>query len=135
MRLLFCLFADDTGIFERDIFLDLIANRTGEDGSDVGSWLQTLFDTLNTPEGARQQKLDEDLTQFPYINGELFRENLHAPAFDGAMRAALMRACEFDWGKISPAIFGSLFQSVMDPRERRSQGAHYTTEKNIMKVI
>ena len=136
VRIVFCLFADDTGIFEpRDIFLDLIEERTSEDGSDTGSGLAELFQVLDTPEAERQKTLDEDLVRFPYVNGALFDGPLRIPSFDAAMRAALLDACRFDWSNISPAIFGALFQSVMDPKERRAQGAHYTTEKNILKVI
>ncbi len=136
VRLLFCLFADDTGIFEpRGIFDSLIRDRTSEDGSDTGQWLSSLFDVLNTPEDRRQKALDEDLEQFAYINGDLFAERLPIPAFNGAIRERLLEACAFSWDAISPAIFGALFQSVMNARERRAQGAHYTTEKNILKVI
>ena len=136
VRIVFCLFADDTGIFEpRDIFLDLIETRTREDGSDTGSRLAELFQVLDTPEAARQTTLDEDLARFPYVDGDLFNGALRIPSFNSAMRGALLDACHFDWSNISPAIFGSLFQSVMAPEERRAQGAHYTTEKNILKVI
>ena len=136
VRTVFCLFADDTGIFEpRDIFLDLLETRTREDGSDLGGWLARLFQVLNTPVNRRQAKLDEDLARFPYINGNLFAVRLTIPDFDAEMRAVLLDACRFDWTAISPAIFGALFQSVMESAERRAQGAHYTTEKNILKVI
>ena len=136
VRIVFCLFADDTGIFEpRDIFLEFLEARTGEDGADLGLWLSQLLQVLDTPESERQRTLDEDLARFPYVNGELFDGPLRIPAFDAAMRGALLDACRFDWSEISPAIFGALFQSVMDPAERRAQGAHYTTEKNILKVI
>ena len=136
VRIVFCLFADDTGIFEpRDIFLDLIETRTREDGSDTGSRLAELFQVLDTPEAARQTTLDEDLARFPYVDGDLFNGALRIPSFNSAMRGALLDACHFDWSNISPAIFGALFQSVMAPEERRAQGAHYTTEKNILKVI
>ncbi len=136
VRIVFCLFADDTGIFEpRDIFLDLVETRTRDDGSDLGPWLSQLFQVLDTPEPKRQRTLDEDLARFPYVNGELFDEPLRIPSFDAWMRARLLELCRFDWSGISPAIFGALFQSVMDPAERRAQGAHYTTEKNILKVI
>ena len=136
VRIVFCLFADDTGIFEpRDIFLDFIETRTSEDGADLGPWLAQLFEVLDTPEDGRAATLDEDLARFPYVNGALFDEPLRIPSFDAGMRAALLDACRFDWSNISPAIFGALFQSVMDPAERRAQGAHYTTEKNILKVI
>ena len=136
VRTVFCLFADDTGIFEpRDIFLQFIEERTAADGSDLGPWLARLFQVLNTPADRRQRTLDEDLAGFPHVNGELFAAPLSIPDFDAAMRQALLEAGRFDWTAISPAIFGSLFQSVMEPAERRAQGAHYTTEKNILKVI
>ena len=136
VRVVFCLFADDTGIFEpRDIFLNYVEERTSEDGSDTGARLAELFQVLDTPEDARQRTLDEDLARFPYVNGDLFRDALRIPSFNTAMRNALLETCRFDWSNISPAIFGALFQSVMNPAERRAQGAHYTTEKNILKVI
>jgi len=136
VRMVFCMFADDTGVFEpRDIFLDFIETRTGEDGADLGPWLAQLFEVLDTPDGNRAANLDEDLARFPYVNGALFQGHLRTFSFDSAMRGALLNACRFDWSNISPAIFGALFQSVMDPEERRIQGAHYTSEKNILKVI
>ena len=136
VRTVFCLFADDTGIFEpRDIFLQFVEERTSADGADLGPWLARLFQALNTPDDRRQKMLDEDLARFPYVNGGLFAEPLRIPDFDAAMRQALLDAGEFDWTAISPAIFGALFQSVMEPADRRAQGAHYTTEKNILKVI
>ncbi len=136
VRIVFCLFADDTGIFEpRDIFLEFIETRTREDGSDLGPWLEQIFQILDTPEDERATMLDEDLARFPYVNGELFHEPLRISSFTAAMRARLLDTCRFDWSNISPAIFGALFQSVMDPEERRAQGAHYTTEQNILKVI
>ncbi|MCY4004139.1 MAG: hypothetical protein OXF33_10590 [Rhodospirillales bacterium] len=136
VRVVFCMFADDTGVFEpRDVFLDFIETRTSEDGADLGPWLAQLFEVLDTPEDGRAATLDEDLARFPYVNGDLFTGHLRTFSFDAAMRGALLDACRFDWSNISPAIFGALFQSVMDPTERRAQGAHYTTEKNILKVI
>ena len=136
VRVVFCMFADDTGVFEpRDIFLDFIETRTGEDGADLGPWLAQLFEVLDTPEDERAATLDVDLARFPFVNGDLFKGHLRTFSFDATMRGALLDACRFDWSNISPAIFGALFQSVMDPAERRAQGAHYTTEKNILKVI
>lgn len=135
-RLVFCLFADDTGIFEpRDIFLDFIETRTHEDGTDTGPLLAQLFEVLDTPEDQRQIALDEDLARFPYVNGALFSGMIRTPAFDADMRAHLIEAGQFNWSGISPAIFGSLFQSVMDRQQRREAGAHYTTEQNILKLI
>ena len=137
VRVVFCLFADDTGIFEpRDIFFEFIAERTGEDGADLGPWLTQLFQVLDTPEHERNAALDEDLNRFPYVNGALFEGMLRIPSFNAAMRQALLEACLFDWSNISPAIFGALFQSRdLNPQQRRRQGVHYTTEKNILKVI
>lgn len=135
VRLLFCLFADDTTIFEKDIFRDFIEQRTSEDGSDLGARISEIFYVLNTPREKRLKNLDEQLNAFPYVNGKLFEEPLPPAAFDSQMRQALLDCCGLDWGRISPAIFGSMFQSVMNPKERRNLGAHYTSEKNILKVI
>ncbi len=135
VRLLFCLFADDTGIFQRQQFQEYLEQRTHEDGSDLASCLNTLFHVLNTPENKRLKNLDEQLNAFPYINGKLFEESLPPAGFDTAMRQSLLDCCGLDWSRISPAIFGSLFQSIMDKRARRNLGAHYTSEKNILKLI
>lgn len=135
VRLLFCLFADDTGIFPRHAFHDLIDQRTGEDGGDLGGWLARLFQVLNTPEDRRQTTLDEQLAELPYVNGKLFEEMLPLADFDAQMRALLLDASSLDWSRISPAIFGSMFQSVMNAKARRNLGAHYTSEKNILKLI
>ncbi|MGY4255308.1 hypothetical protein ACVI1L_002376 [Bradyrhizobium sp. USDA 4516] len=135
VRLLFCLFAEHTGIFEPGDFAALIQDRTREDGSDLGLWLNHLFEVLNTPREQRQSTLDPDLARFDYINGRLFEEHLPAAIFDTNMRNLLLEACDFRWSEISAAIFGSLFQFVMNPVERRKQGAHYTSERDILKVI
>ncbi len=136
VRLLFCLFADDTGIFQpKDLFLQLIENDTRPDGSDTGRVINDLFDVLDTPENARQTTLQAELNAFPYVNGRLFSGRLRTPHFTQAMREHLLDAARHDWSGVSPAIFGSLFQSVMGAKERRAKGAHYTTEANILKVI
>lgn len=135
VRLLFCLFADDTSIFDKGIFQDYLTQNTREDGFDLGQQMAMLFQVLNTPADKRPRNLDDALAQFPYVNGKLFAENLMIPTFDRTMRQILLGCCGLDWGRISPAIFGSLFQSVMNPVERRNLGAHYTSEKNILKVI
>ena len=132
-RLIFCLFADDTGIFAHGMLRTYIENQTGS--SNLGPKLIELFDVLNTPEDGRQREFAPEVAEFPYINGELFKERIRVPAFNPKMRDRLIEASKFDWSKVSPAIFGSLFQSVMDRQERRAIGAHYTTEENIMKVI
>ena len=135
VRVLFCLFAEDTGVFEQESFTGIIQNRTSEDGSDLGIKLAQIFETLDTPNERRQAALDEALAALPYVNGELFTGRLALAATDSRMRTALLECCDFDWSKISPAIFGSLFQGVMEAAERRSLGAHYTSEENILKLI
>lgn len=135
VRILFILFAEDTTIFNKQQFQDFILQRTNEDGSDLASKLQELFQVLNTPQQLRFKNLDEQLAEFPYVNGKLFEEILPMASFDTKMRQALLDCCYIDWSKISPAIFGSMFQSVMNPVERRNLGAHYTSETNILKLI
>ncbi len=135
VRLLFCLFADDTGIFQPiGIFDEYIAN-TREDGVDLGPAIGSLFQVLDTIETDRHKTISSELSQFPYVNGDLFKETLKLPSFNREMRDKLLNACGFKWDSISPAIFGSLFQSVMNKEERRKKGAHYTSENNILKVI
>jgi hypothetical protein len=135
VRVLFCLFAEDTGIFPPEAFTQFIRSRTRENGSDLGQQLNHLFEVLDTAPGERQPGLDEELAAFPYVNGLLFREHLRTPVFNTAMRSSLLYCCEFLWAGISPAVFGSLFQGVMEDRARRQQGAHYTSERDIMKVL
>ena len=136
VRLVFCLFADHTGIFgTRSSLLDLIETRTSERGTKVGPLLSHLFQVLDTPDSRRSSVLAKDLAQFPHINGELFQGLQRFPSFDSGMRQLVLDACHFDWSRISPTIFGSLFQSATEAKQRRAQGAHYTTEKNILKVI
>ncbi len=135
VRILFCLFAEDTTIFEKRQFQEFIERRTNEDGSDLAARLQELFQVLNTPKEVRFRNLDEDLAAFEYVNGKLFEEMLPTASFDTKMRQSLLDCCFVDWSRISPAIFGSMFQSVMNPKERRNLGAHYTSETNILKLI
>ncbi|MFN4881059.1 MAG: class I SAM-dependent DNA methyltransferase [Bacteroidota bacterium] len=135
VRILFLLFAEDTTIFNKQQFQEYIEQRTNIDGSDLAAKLQELFQVLNTPKENRFKNLDEQLADFPYVNGKLFEEILPTASFDSNMRQALLNCCYIDWSKISPAIFGSMFQSVMNPKERRNLGAHYTSETNILKLI
>ncbi len=135
VRILFCLFAEDTTIFEKDLFQDYIEQRTNTDGSDLAPKINELFQILNTPKEKRYKNIDEGLNEFPYVNGKLFEEILANASFNNKMRNLLLECCHIDWSKISPAIFGSMFQSVMNPKERRNLGAHYTSEKNILKLI
>lgn len=135
VRVLFCLFADDAGIFPRDQFVAFIDSKTREDGLDVGAQITLLFQILNTPEEKRHSNLDDELKSFPYVNGDLFSDPLPIPTFDSTTREALLKCAYFDWTNVSPAVFGAMFQSVMDPVKRRNIGAHYTSERNILKVI
>lgn len=135
VRILFCHFAEDTGLFDPDAFSDYIINRTREDGSDLGSQLQQFFNVLDTPLDQRQTRLDEALVGLPYVNGNVFSGRLTVAAMDRSMRDALLRCVNFDWSQVHPGIFGSLFQGVMDSKERRAVGAHYTSEENILRLL
>ncbi len=135
VRLLFCLFAEDTTIFAPQAFQEYIEKRTNEDGSDLAAKLHELFQVLNTDKPKRFKNIDSQLNEFPYVNGKLFEEVLPTASFDSKMRKALLECCYLDWSLISPAIFGSMFQAVMNPTKRRNLGAHYTSEKNILKLI
>lgn len=135
VRTLFCLYADDAGLWERDLFSRYIEERTSEDGSDLGAQLATLFQALNKPEDKRYGRDDDLLQAFPYVNGSVFGEAVDIPYFDRASRDLLLQAAYFNWSSISPAIFGSLFQAVKDKKARRELGEHYTTETNILKLI
>ena len=133
-RVLFCAFADDTAVWDRNLFMTYV-DQSREDGSDLGGHLATLFQVLNTPDGDRSAGLDEHLAAFTYINGDIFAESIRLPYCNEDIRSALLEVCRFDWSSISPAIFGSLFQEVMTPLERREIGAHYTSEQNILRAI
>jgi len=132
-RLLFLLFGDDTGMWEKGLFSEYLETRTQPDGSDTGGQIAVLFQTLDRR--ARPDALDELLRRFPYVNGGLFHDSIDIPAFDREMRDELIACADFDWGSISPAIFGSMFQAVKSKEARRELGEHYTTETNILKVI
>ncbi len=136
VRLLFCLFADDTGIFQpAGAFREWLDVETAPDGSDLGRALTELFEVLNTPEHQRQTAQREGFAAFPYVNGSLFAESLRTAAFTRKTRDLLLDACTLDWSTISPAIFGALFQSIMNAVARRNLGAYYTSEENILKLI
>lgn len=136
VRTVFCFFADSAGIFEpRGIFLDFLQSRTNTNGTDLGAQLTALFQVLDTPYNDRAKTLDSDLTQFTYINGDLFNGNLQIPSFSETMRQQLLQAAAFNWAAISPAIFGSLFQNVLSEEQKRISGAFYTKEADILKVL
>ena len=133
IRLLFCVYAEDTGIFEPYQFTDYVCRE--EDPMTVGMKIQMLFRILNQSDEERQSNLTDELKAFPYVNGKLFETPIVPPNFDHDMYQDLKTICNFDWSTISPAIFGSLFQSIMDTEQRRELGAHYTSESNILKII
>jgi len=135
VRILFCLFADDTSIFPKHSFRNYIESRTQVDGSDLGPKIAQIFQILNTPLEKRQSNLDEDLVVFPYVNGGIFSENIGIVSCDANALIRLIKCSSFDWSEISASVFGSLFQGVMNEKERRQLGAHYTSELNILKVI
>ncbi|HJJ48232.1 MAG TPA: hypothetical protein O0X39_04465 [Methanocorpusculum sp.] len=132
VRLLFCMFAEDAGIFNRYAFENYVKNSTGE---NLAGRLGTLFEILDMPEAKRPAGIPDELREFPYVNGKLFTEKLHTAYLNEKVRNAILKSCEFDWDYISPAVFGAMFQGVMNPDERREMGAHYTSEENILKVI
>lgn len=134
-RLLFLLFGDDSGLWEKNLFQDWVDNYTQTDGSDLGEKLARLFQILDQDDEKRPANLPEELKAFPYVNGGLFSERLDIPVFDKPMRDALLKACGDNWSEISPAVFGSMFQAVKDKTARRKLGEHYTTEENILKVL
>ncbi len=133
-RLLFCFFAEDTHIFQDSQFTNYIDSHTQTDGSDLNTYLDTLFTVLNTPEKERKN-LPEYLNTFPYVNGGLFINKLQAPKFSRSSRAAILNSGDQDWSAINPDIFGSMFQAVISVDQRGSLGQHYTSVPNIMKVI
>ncbi|MEM9992257.1 MAG: DNA methyltransferase, partial [Bacteroidota bacterium] len=133
-RLLFCFFAEDTHIFEDNQFTSAIESHTQQDGSDLGSFLHTLFEVLNTPNSTRTN-LPAYLDAFPYVNGGLFREQLATPTFTARSRKAIVDSGSLDWAAINPDIFGSMFQSVIRGLDGDDNTKHYTSVPNIMKVI
>ena len=135
VRLVFCLFAEDTGIFEKESFEKYI-ETTRIDGSDLSAKLLSLFSVLDTPIEKRPKGLPDNLEKFRYINGSIFSDKLPLASFDQKMRSLLLQCSkDFNWSRISPAIFGAMFQGVMDDVSRRKIGAHYTSRENIMKVL
>ena len=134
IRILFLLFGDDTGMWAKNTFLKLVMG-TKEDGSDVGSKLDTLFEILNTPEEKRPKALGEEFIPFPYVNGGIFAEKISVIDFNKKMRVAFVEVANYDWTTINPTIFGSLFQLIKNKEARRELGEHYTSEENINKIV
>lgn len=133
-RILFLMFGDDTDMWRQDLFRDFIHEHTAPDGSDIGARLTALFAYLDTPPGERVSAASE-FDGFRYVNGGIFRERLTLPAINTEFRTVVLEACDRDWATISPAIFGSMFQSVRDAQTRRELGEHYTSEENILKTL
>lgn len=135
IRTLFCLFADHTGIWAKNHLQYYILQNTKEDGSDLGLHLNIIFETLNTDYSSRQYNIHEDLQCFRYINGGLFKERISTAIFNKNSRSLLLNCSAYDWSQISPVIFGSIFQSAMSSYKRQQLGIHYTSERDILKVI
>lgn len=131
-RLLFLLYGDDAGLWEADLFYRWVEQTTNAD--NLGGQLTALFEVLNTPPGKRRT-LPDLLARFPYVNGALFADRMPPDFFTHAMREALLAACRFRWTRISPAVFGAMFQLVKSKEARRLAGEHYTSEENILKTI
>jgi len=134
VRIVFCLYAEDAGIFRHDQFYDYL---TRFDAPGMRQALLQLFDTLNRPEAERSRFLRDELKAFPYTNGGLFAEEIEIPQFTEELRQTLLQnaSMDFDWSEISPTIFGAVFESTLNPETRRSGGMHYTSIENIHKVI
>ncbi|WP_290742862.1 class I SAM-dependent DNA methyltransferase [Fibrobacter sp. UBA4309] len=133
-RLLFCFFAEDTGIFTDNLFVNTLSKSTHDDGSDLDEFLRRLFVVLDTPADKRNG-LPDYLEKFPYVNGGLFRTRIEIPKFSAHSRNKIIECGELDWKDINPDIFGSMFQTVIDEEQRSNLGQHYTSVPNIMKVI
>lgn len=132
-RILFCYFAEDTGIFKSKLFTNHIASHTSDDGSDLDLYLEKVFDVMNLE---HRKGLPDYITDFPYVNGGLFADKFAIPKFNRKSRAMLIECgADLDWSEINPDIFGSMIQAVVDPEERATMGMHYTNVPNIMKVI
>ena len=134
VRIVFCLYAEDAGVFTHDQFHDFLVTY---EAKDLRRALRDLFDVLNTPTEKRSKYLQDDLKAFPYTNGGLFEEEIEIPQFTEELKETLLKnaSLDFDWSEISPTIFGAVFESTLNPDTRRSGGMHYTSIENIHKVI
>ena len=132
-RLLFCFFAEDTGIFEDNLFTGSVVRYTKEDGSDLADYLGAAFNVMDVR--LRNEDTLKIISQFPYVNGGLFAKHIQIPKMGFRSRKIIIECGELDWKNINPDIFGSMIQAVVDPNVRATQGMHYTSVPNIMKVI
>lgn len=133
-RLLFCFFAEDTGVFEKGSFTNAVGSLSREDGKDLHELLDQIFDVLNTEESKRIG-YPSHLVGFGFVNGKLFERHASAPRFTAKARTLILDCGTLDWSQINPDIFGSMMQAVVDHGQRESLGMHYTSVENIMKVI
>ena len=131
-RILFCFFAEDSEIFEKNIFTKTIISNTSKDGSDLSEFIEVLFNSLNMED---KTSLPNYLQIFPFVNGGLFEEKIPSPNMDSACRKILIDCGELDWNSINPDIFGSLMQAIIHTEDRKNFGMHYTSSKNILKLI
>lgn len=134
-RLLFCFFAEDTGIFAENLFTNFIKQFTKEDGSDLGEMLGQAFQVMNVPNKERSEELTKEINQFPYVNGGLFASDIPIPKMGYKARKIIIECGDLDWKDINPDIFGSMIQAVVNPDVRAKEGMHYISVPNIMKVI
>lgn len=135
-RLLFCFYAEDTGIFKENQMVSTIQNTTEKTGKDTQQFFEQFFKVLNLPESSHERnQLPSHFSDFPYVNGGLFAKDLWVPAFTDKARRMIIEIGALEWDQINPDIFGSMFQAVIDPEQRGSLGQHYTSVPNIMKVI
>ncbi|MDN6337239.1 MAG: lactate dehydrogenase, partial [Halomonas sp.] len=134
-RVLFCYFAEDTGIFAKDAFTKVIAEASDERGEGLAELLAQLFSVMNTPKSQRPAGLPAHIAQFPYVNGGLFADALPVPQMGGQARRMMIECGQLRWEAVNPDIFGSMFQAVVDEESRDALGQHYTSVPNIMKVI
>lgn len=133
-RILFCMFAEDTGSFPQDLFVKTISEHGGNEGEHLQSLLKQMFDAMNVPEDSRSE-LPAHIRAFPYVNGGLFADGTEVPAFNRRAKRMLVEAAQLDWREINPDIFGSMIQAVVDTTMRGDLGMHYTSVPNIMKVL
>lgn len=134
-RLLFCFFAEDTGIFHGHIFTSTLNDFTRQDGSDLSTILSDVFDTMSTNNAAVRASKPAHISRFPYVNGGLFAEHYDVPSLSWKARRLLLECGDLNWAEINPDIFGSMIQAVISPEMRSSLGSHYTSVSNIMKLI
>ncbi len=134
-RILFCFFAEDTGIFEKSLFTNAVRSHTLNDGSDLGEFIEAAFDMMNVESPILRSQAEKRISQFPYVNGGLFQKHYAIPQLSRRTRDIILKCGDFNWAEINPDIFGSMIQAVVRPGERAILGQHYTSVPNIMKLI